>query len=131
MSFKPTQQVSQSDRVHRDFHIAGDGRPLPGYDAKKQVGDYIVTWDFSRVYKVTQVADDGHSGITRMRVDGLEADGVIHAAKRLLDTMQQHERLKQQEQDTGLILTQEHVSAEMARLRVEELKRRKVFRADK
>jgi hypothetical protein len=56
------------------FHLAGDSRLMRGMDAEQQVGDYLITPDMTKVYKVVS------PGMTQ-RVEGAEFDTVIHHAK--------------------------------------------------
>lgn len=122
MSYKPTQQVKDDDKNKRDYHIAGDGRPLPNIDAKKQVGDYIVKHDMSKVYKVTEVITDNSKPCYK-RVEGVEAERVLLYARMLKKLCEEHAREKELEAQLGVVGNPGMTGDANARTRVELLKK--------
>lgn len=64
---------SSADRC---YHIAGDGRRLPGLDAEQRKGDLLVTGDFQHAYIVVSPG-------LRRRLEGLDRDDAIRRAREL------------------------------------------------
>lgn len=60
----------------RCYHIAGDGRRLPGLDAEQRRGDLLVTGDFQHAYIVVSPG-------LRRRLEGPDRDSAITRAREL------------------------------------------------